>query len=97
MALQNKFNGYGLIVLVEISFLLSCELVIGGLHIEMNVMKLLGGILTGSGWTTNPVQSEVTTSGRPDTILKGCHVTRSRYIHQVTSVALHLHQVPSFQ
>ena len=31
--------------------------VMGGLHIEMNVMKLLGDILTGSGWTAILVES----------------------------------------
>ena len=71
--------------------------VMGGLHIELNVMKLLGDILTGSGWTAILVQSEVTTSGRADAILKGSHVTRSRYIHQVTAAALHLLQVSAFQ
>ena len=35
--------------------------VMGGLHIEMNVLKLIGDILSGSGWTTILVQSEVTT------------------------------------
>ena len=63
----------------------------------MNVMKLLGDILTGSGWTAILVQSEVTTAGRADAILKGSHVTRSRYIHQVTAAALHLLQVSAFQ
>lgn len=69
----------------------------GGLHIEMNVMKLLGDFLTGSGWTAILVQSEVTTSGRAEAILKGSHVTRSRYVHQVTAAALHLLQVSAFQ
>ena len=46
----------------------------GGLHIEMNVMKLLGDILTVSGWSAILVQSEVTLSGRADAILKGSHV-----------------------
>lgn len=71
--------------------------VMGGLHIEMNVMKLLGDILTGSRWATILVQSEVTTSGRADAILKGSHVTRSRYVHQVTAAALHLLQMSAFQ
>lgn len=69
----------------------------GGLHIEMNVMKLLGDFLTGSGWTAVLVQSEVTTSGRAEAILKGSHVTRSRYVHQVTAATLHLLQVSAFQ
>ena len=71
--------------------------VIEGLHIEMNVMKLLGDILTGSGWTAILVQSEVTKSGQAEAILKGANVTRSRYIHQVIAAALHLIQVSAFQ
>ena len=51
--------------------------VMGGLHIEMYIMKLLGDIVSGSGWTAVFVQSAVTTSGRADAILKGSHVTRS--------------------
>ena len=38
----------------------------GGLHIEMNVIKLLEDILTGSGWTAVLVQSEVITSCRTE-------------------------------
>ena len=38
-------------------------------------------ILTGSRWTAILVQSEVTTSGQAEAILKGANVTRSRYIH----------------
>ena len=56
----------------------------------MNVLKLLGDFLSGSGWTAVLVQSEVTTSGRADDIMKGSHVTRSRYVHRVTAAALHL-------
>lgn len=45
--------------------------VMGGLHIEMNVMQLLGDILRDSWLTTFIVQSEITTSGRTDTVVKG--------------------------
>lgn len=64
--------------------------VMGGLHIEMNLLKLIGDFLSGSGWTTLLVQSEVTTAGRADAILKGLHVTRSRYVHQVTAASLYI-------
>ena len=60
----------------------------GGLHIEMNFIKLLGDWLTGSGWTTALVQADITTSGRANGILKCQHMTRSRYAHQVTAAAL---------
>ena len=70
--------------------------VMGGLHIEMNVLKLLGDFLSGCGWTAVLVQSEVTTSGRADDILKGSHVTRFRYVHQVKAAALHLLQKSAY-
>ena len=63
----------------------------------MIVMKLLEDILTGRGWTAVLVQSEVTTSCRAEEILKWSHVTRSRYIYQVTAAALHLLRVSAFQ
>ena len=47
----------------------------GGRHIEMNVMKLLGDILTGSGLTASLVQSEVTTSGRAEGLTPLDHTT----------------------
>ena len=60
----------------------------GGLHIEMNVLKLLGDWLRDSGWTTVITQADITTSGRAEAILSGSHVTRSRYAHQVTAGSL---------
>ena len=71
--------------------------IMGGLHIEMNVMKLLGDFLDGSGWTTILTQSDITTTGRAEAVLKGSHVTRSRYVHQVTAAALYLLQLSAFQ
>ena len=70
--------------------------IMGGLHIKMNVRKLLGDLLNGSGWTSILVQSEVTSTGRADAILKGSHIKRSRYAHQVTVAALHLLQVSAY-
>ena len=49
--------------------------VMGGLHIEVNVMKLLGDILTCSRWTAILMLSEVTASRRAEAILKGANVT----------------------
>ena len=56
----------------------------GGLHIEMNLLKLLGDWLSGSGWIASIVQAGITTSGRADAMLKGSHVTGTRYAHQVS-------------
>ena len=60
----------------------------GGLHIEMNLLKLLGDWLPESWWTTALLRPELTTSGRADVKLSGAHVTRNRYAHQVTAATL---------
>ena len=60
----------------------------GGLHIEMNLLKLLGDWLSGSGWITALVQANITSSGKAESMLTGSHVTRTRYAHQVTAGGL---------
>ena len=67
-----------------------------GLHIEMNILKLLGDWLNGSGWKTALVQAGVTTCERADAISNGSQVTRARYAHQVTAAVLHLLQRAAF-
>ena len=57
----------------------------GGLHIEMNLLKLLGDWLRGSGWITALIQANITTSGRAESMLSGSHVTQTRYAHQVSA------------
>ena len=66
------------------------------LHIEMNILKLLGDWLNGSGWKTALVQAGVTTSERADAISNGSQVTRVRYANQVTAAVLHLLQRAAF-
>ena len=63
----------------------------------MNLLKLLGDWLQGSGWTTALVQANITTSGRADSMLAGSHVTRTRYTHQVTAAALYILQTRAYQ
>ena len=67
-----------------------------GLHIEMNILKLLEDWLNGSGWKTALVQAGVTTCERADAISNGSQVTRARYAHQVTAAVLHLLQRAAF-
>jgi hypothetical protein len=62
----------------------------GGLHIEMASLKLLGHWLDHSGWDGALVQVDVTTRGRADGILKAAHVTRTRYAHQVSACVLYI-------
>lgn len=68
----------------------SYVVMMGGLHIEMASLKMVGHWLKGSGWDSALVQADITTSGRADAILKASHITRSRYAHQVSACALHM-------
>ena len=56
---------------------------LGPQHIEMALIRLLGDWLVDSGWSSTLVQANITTTGRADSMLKGSHVTRTRYAHQV--------------
>lgn len=60
----------------------------GGLHIEMCVLKILGDLLEDSGWTGALVHAGVATSGTADAFLKASHVTRTRRAHQITATSL---------
>jgi hypothetical protein len=62
----------------------------GGLHIEMATLKMLGHWLNNSGWASALVQADITTSGKAEAMLKGSHVTRSCYAHQVSACALYI-------
>ena len=57
----------------------------GGLHLEMALLKMVGHWLDKSGWDSALVQADITTRGRADGILKAAHITRSRYAHQVSA------------
>ena len=63
---------------------------LGGLHIEMNALKLLGDLLDSSGWTGALAQANIASSGIADSYLKVSHVTRTRHAHQVTAASLHI-------
>ena len=65
---------------------------LGGLHVKMLLLKILGEWLHNSGWSNALVQADITTSGRADAICKGSHVTRSRCAQQVTACALFILQ-----
>ena len=61
---------------------------LGGLHIEMATLAILGDFLYGSGWTNVLTQAGIATPGTADSFLKGAHVIRTRHAHHVTSSAL---------
>ena len=62
----------------------------GGLHIEMEQLRVLGTLLDGSGWTHVLSKSGLCGSGAADSFLKATHVKRSRYAHQVTVCCLYI-------
>ena len=74
----------------------SLVVMMGGLHIEMAVLRMIGRWLDNSCWTSALEQASITTPGQAEAITKGSHVTRSRYVHQVSAVALHLLQKKAY-
>ena len=63
-------------------------ILMGGLHIEMAMLKLIGDWLDGSGWTYVMTSANVTTEGRAVGLQKGSHTSRGQWAHQVTAAAL---------
>ena len=61
----------------------------GGLHIEMSVLNLLGDWLNKSGWTHVIAAANITTKERAESLLHGSHVSRCHWAHQVTAAALY--------
>ena len=64
-------------------------IMMGGLHIEMAALRMLGHWLDGSGWINLLVQSGVTTAGVAESFIHASHVKRTRYAHTVTAAALY--------
>ena len=64
-------------------------IMLGGLHIEMGFLALIGSFVTGSGWVEALEEAGVATSGKADSFLWAAHVKRSRYAHQVTACSLY--------
>ena len=71
-------------------------IMMGGLHQEMGMYRIIGQYLSGSGWTSALVKSGITTSGRADETEKGVNVTKARYAHEVIATALFLLQKESY-
>ena len=63
---------------------------LGGLHIEMASLKMLGKWLSGSGWAEVMCNAGVATQGVAESFLSASHVTRTRRAHQVTAASLHI-------
>ena len=75
----------------------SYVVMMGGLHIEMASLKMVGHWLNNSGWDSTLVQADITTRGRADAILRATHITRTRYAHQVSARALFILQLRAYK
>ena len=63
-------------------------LMLGGLHIEMAGLKVIGDWLEDSGWVEALVKANVASPGTADSFVKVSHVTRTRHAHKVTASCL---------
>ena len=63
-------------------------IMMGGLHVEMAALRMIGHWLDGSGWVQCLVASGLTTSGIADSFIHASSVKRTRYAHSVSAAAL---------
>ena len=63
---------------------------LGGLHIEMAALNVIGDRLEDSSWVEALVQAKVASAGMAESFLKATHVTRTRHAHQVTASCLYI-------
>ena len=66
----------------------SFVIMLGGLHVEMALWKMVGDLLQGSGWTTALHDASVASAGTADSFLHASHLTRTRHAHQVSVLSL---------
>ena len=62
----------------------------GGLHIEMASLKMLGKWLTGCGWSEIMYSAGIATQGIAASFRTASRVTRTQRAHQVTAASLHI-------
>ena len=63
--------------------------VLGGLHIEMAFMSMIGDVLEGSGWVDALIKSGLGSPGLVESFLSSSHLKRTRYAHKITACALY--------
>jgi hypothetical protein len=69
----------------------------GGLHIEMVVLKVLGELLKGSGWTDVLAEAKVASEGTANSFLTASSVTKTRQAHQITACSMHMLRCEAFE
>ena len=67
-------------------------IMLGGLHIEMAALKILGDWLHDCGWENSLVQAQITMPGTADSFLRAAHIGCTRRAHHVTAAALYILQ-----
>ena len=72
--------------------------VLGGLHIELAVLKAIGSWLLGSGWTKDFAHTGITTTGRAESLvyITSAHITRKIRSSSYGILALCTENVPPF-
>lgn len=68
----------------------------GGLHVEMALLKVIGDFLEGSGWTSVMTSEGVTTEGRAENLQKCSQTSRSQWAHIVTAAVLYAVQLKAY-
>ena len=63
-------------------------IMLGGLHLEMAILCLIGMLLKESGWSEILADAGITTPGRAEAMTGASDVKGARYAHQVTMAAL---------
>ena len=63
---------------------------LGGRHIEMATLKLLGDWLEVSGWTNALIQAVIASSGTVNSFIHASHVTKTCHAHQVMAASLYI-------
>ena len=67
----------------------------GGLHIEMALVKIIGEWLEGSGWLSALTSANILTPRRAEVVQRGANTSRGLWIHQVMAASLYVLQKKS--
>ena len=59
--------------------------------------KPLGDWLEELGWGNLLIEVEIAFAGKAESLLNASHVTRTRYVHQVTAATLHILMTKSYE
>ena len=65
-------------------------MLMGGLHIEMSFLAVIGEWLKGSGWSTLITKSGIITEGWADFVQKESLTSGGQWVHQVTVSVLYI-------